>query len=60
MRPRMRIIATGTPAGVDKVLPGDEVTIEVQHVGRMSLKVVQGTKGANLVFDKPYEFVRAG
>lgn len=52
------IIATGTPAGVDKVLAGDEVTIEVEHVGRMSLPVVQGTHGANVVFDKPYEFVR--
>jgi 2-keto-4-pentenoate hydratase/2-oxohepta-3-ene-1,7-dioic acid hydratase in catechol pathway len=52
------IIATGTPAGVDKVLPGDEVTIEVEHVGRMSLPVVQGEYGDNIVFEKPYEFVR--
>lgn len=53
------IIATGTPAGVDKVLPGDRVTIEVEHVGRMSVSVVQGSNGANPVFEKPYEFVRA-
>ena len=53
------IIATGTPAGVDKVIGGDVVSIEVEHVGRMSVRVVQGSLGANLVFDKPYEFVRA-
>lgn len=54
------IIATGTPAGVDKVLPGDRVTIEVSHVGRMTLEVRQSDKGGNVVFEKPYEFVRAG
>jgi len=53
------IIATGTPAGVDKVVPGDVVTIEVAHVGRMSVPVVQSELGANIVFEKPYEFVRA-
>jgi len=53
------IIATGTPAGVDKVIPGDRVTIEVAQVGRMTLTVTQGDKGANEVFEKPYEFVRA-
>lgn len=53
------LIASGTPAGVDKVLPGDVITIEVAHVGRMSISVVQGSHGANVVFDKPYEFVRA-
>lgn len=52
------IIATGTPAGVDKVLPGDIVTIEVDRVGRMSLPVVQSAYGFNLVFEKPYEFFR--
>jgi hypothetical protein len=25
----------------------------------MALRVVQGTRGANVVFEKPYEFVRA-
>ncbi|MET0311921.1 MAG: fumarylacetoacetate hydrolase family protein [Burkholderiaceae bacterium] len=54
------IIATGTPAGVGRVVEGDVITIEVQHVGRMSIPVVQGTRGANVVFEKPYEFVRAG
>lgn len=53
------LIATGTPAGVGPVRDGDLVTIEVEHVGRMSLRVVQGQRGANVVFDKPYEFVRA-
>lgn len=53
------LIATGTPAGVGRVLPGDVVTIEVAGVGRMSLPVVQGALGRNGVFEKPYEFVRA-
>jgi 2-keto-4-pentenoate hydratase/2-oxohepta-3-ene-1,7-dioic acid hydratase in catechol pathway len=53
------LIATGTPAGVGKVVDGDVVTIEVAHIGRMAVRVVQGTRGANIVFEKPYEFVRA-
>lgn len=53
------LIATGTPAGVGPVRDGDVITIEVERVGRMDIPVVQGTRGANLVFDKPYEFVRA-
>lgn len=53
------LIATGTPAGVAKVIPGDVITIEVEHVGRMSIPVVQGNFGSNVVFEKPYEFVRA-
>jgi len=53
------LIATGTPAGVDRVVPGDVITIEVEGVGRMSVNVVQGDKGANVVFEQPYEFVRA-
>ncbi|WP_018989612.1 fumarylacetoacetate hydrolase family protein [Aromatoleum toluclasticum] len=53
------LIATGTPAGVGRVVAGDVVTIEIEHVGRMSLPVVQGTRGANPVFERPYEFVRA-
>lgn len=52
------IIATGTPAGVDKVVDGDVITIEVQNVGRMQVKVRQGNRGRNIVFEKPYEFVR--
>ena len=53
------LIATGTPAGVGRVVAGDVVTIEVDHVGRMVIPVVQGPHGANVVFEKPYEFVRA-
>ena len=53
------LIATGTPAGVGRVVAGDVVTIEVEHVGKMAIPVVQGDKGANVVFEKPYEFVRA-
>lgn len=52
------IIATGTPAGVGPIWPGDVVTIEIEHVGRMSVPVVQGRYGANEVFAKPYEFKR--
>ena len=53
------IIATGTPAGVDKVLAGDRVKIEVAHLGSMTLEVQQGAHGHNPVFDAPYTFVRA-
>ncbi len=53
------IIASGTPAGVGPVHAGDRVSIEVAHIGRMDIPVVQGTRGANIVFAKPYEFVRA-
>lgn len=53
------LIATGTPAGVGRVVAGDVVTIEVERIGRMSIPVVQGTLGANPVFERPYEFVRA-
>jgi 2-keto-4-pentenoate hydratase/2-oxohepta-3-ene-1,7-dioic acid hydratase in catechol pathway len=53
------IICTGTPAGVDRIVDGDTVTIEIDHVGRMDVKVVQGRYGRNVVFAKPYQFVRA-
>jgi 2-keto-4-pentenoate hydratase/2-oxohepta-3-ene-1,7-dioic acid hydratase in catechol pathway len=53
------IIASGTPAGVGPVHAGDRVSIEVAHIGRMDIPVVQGARGANIVFEKPYEFVRA-
>lgn len=33
------VIATGTPAGVGPVKPGDSVTIEIDHVGAMTLSV---------------------
>ncbi|NUZ08092.1 fumarylacetoacetate hydrolase family protein [Piscinibacter koreensis] len=48
------IIATGTPAGVGPILPGDEVVIEVERVGRMQIRVMRGAYGRNFVFDKTY------
>lgn len=53
------LIATGTPAGVGAIRDGDEVTIEVEGVGRMTVPVVAGERGASLVFSKPYAFKRA-
>jgi 2-keto-4-pentenoate hydratase/2-oxohepta-3-ene-1,7-dioic acid hydratase in catechol pathway len=35
------VIATGTPAGVGPIRPGDRVTIEIERVGRMSLRAVR-------------------
>lgn len=40
------VIATGTPAGVGPIVPGDTVTIEIEQVGRMSLNVVRQTTTA--------------
>ena len=34
------IVATGTPAGVGPIKPGDTVVIEIQNVGKMTLPVV--------------------
>jgi 2-keto-4-pentenoate hydratase/2-oxohepta-3-ene-1,7-dioic acid hydratase in catechol pathway len=53
------IIATGTPAGVGAIRDGDRVTIEVDHVGRMSVPVVASKRGSSPVFSAPYEFKRA-
>jgi 2-keto-4-pentenoate hydratase/2-oxohepta-3-ene-1,7-dioic acid hydratase in catechol pathway len=53
------LIATGTPAGVGAIRPGDRVTIEVAHVGRMSVPVVASKYGSSPVFATPYEFKRA-
>jgi len=50
---------TITPAGVGPIRDGDRVTIEVDHVGRMSVPVVAGKRGSSLVFSAPYEFKRA-
>ncbi|CAN5226725.1 fumarylacetoacetate hydrolase family protein [soil metagenome] len=43
------IIATGTPAGVGPIRDGDQVRIEIAHVGSMTLPVVQGEMGWNRV-----------
>jgi len=44
------IIATGTPAGVGPIKPGDKVKIDFERVGSMTLDVVQGTTGARSIF----------
>jgi 2-keto-4-pentenoate hydratase/2-oxohepta-3-ene-1,7-dioic acid hydratase in catechol pathway len=44
------IIATGTPAGVGPIRPGDKVRIEFERVGAMTLDVVQGTTGKHSIF----------
>jgi 2-keto-4-pentenoate hydratase/2-oxohepta-3-ene-1,7-dioic acid hydratase in catechol pathway len=48
------IIATGTPAGVGKVQAGDKIRIRIEHVGEMTVDVVQGQGGGTPVFDQPY------
>ena len=53
------LIATGAPAGVGPIRDGDRVTIEVDHVGRMSVAVVASKHGSSAVFSTPYEFKRA-
>jgi 2-keto-4-pentenoate hydratase/2-oxohepta-3-ene-1,7-dioic acid hydratase in catechol pathway len=45
------IIATGTPAGVGPILPGDEVKVDIEKIGSMTLPVVQGEGGSNLAFE---------
>jgi 2-keto-4-pentenoate hydratase/2-oxohepta-3-ene-1,7-dioic acid hydratase in catechol pathway len=47
------IIATGTPAGVGPMRPGDKVKIEFERVGSMLLDVIQGTSGKNSIFAQP-------
>jgi len=48
------IIATGTPAGVGQIVDGDTVTIRIDELGEMRMKVVQGTSGRTMVFEKSY------
>jgi 2-keto-4-pentenoate hydratase/2-oxohepta-3-ene-1,7-dioic acid hydratase in catechol pathway len=47
------IIATGTPAGVGPMRAGDRVKIEFEHVGSMTLDVVQGDTGKRSIFVNP-------
>jgi 2-keto-4-pentenoate hydratase/2-oxohepta-3-ene-1,7-dioic acid hydratase in catechol pathway len=47
------IVASGTPAGVGPIKPGDKVRIEFERVGEMVLDVVQGTTGARSIFAVP-------
>jgi 2-keto-4-pentenoate hydratase/2-oxohepta-3-ene-1,7-dioic acid hydratase in catechol pathway len=44
------IIATGTPEGVGPIVPGDTVSIEIEHVGRMDIPVARGQGGWNSAF----------
>lgn len=46
------VIASGTPAGVGPIKAGDQVTIEIERVGRMTLDVKQGKGGDNLAIRK--------
>jgi 2-keto-4-pentenoate hydratase/2-oxohepta-3-ene-1,7-dioic acid hydratase in catechol pathway len=46
------LIATGTPSGVGPVKHGDKVTIDIERVGRMTVPVVQGEGGSNIVIRK--------
>ena len=47
------IIATGTPAGVGPMRPGDKVKIEFERIGSMTLDVVQGETGKHSIFALP-------
>jgi 2-keto-4-pentenoate hydratase/2-oxohepta-3-ene-1,7-dioic acid hydratase in catechol pathway len=46
------VIATGTPEGVGPIRDGDEVTIEIERVGRMTVPVRRGSGGHNLALRK--------
>ena len=48
------IIATGTPAGVGRIVDGDVVRIRIDQLGEMCMKVVQGSSGRTVVFENPY------
>jgi 2-keto-4-pentenoate hydratase/2-oxohepta-3-ene-1,7-dioic acid hydratase in catechol pathway len=47
------IIASGTPAGVGPMKPGDKVKIEFDRIGSMTLDVIQGECGKTSVFATP-------
>jgi 2-keto-4-pentenoate hydratase/2-oxohepta-3-ene-1,7-dioic acid hydratase in catechol pathway len=47
------IIASGTPAGVGPIKPGDKVKIEFERIGSMTLDVIQGTAGRSSLFTRP-------
>lgn len=44
------VIATGTPAGVGPLRDGDTVRMSISEVGELTMHVVQGTGGSNVVF----------
>jgi 2-keto-4-pentenoate hydratase/2-oxohepta-3-ene-1,7-dioic acid hydratase in catechol pathway len=39
------VILTGTPSGVSKLNPGDEVTVEIEGIGSLTNKVREDTRG---------------
>lgn len=45
------IIATGTPAGVGPIKGGDQVRIEFERVGSMTVSVIQGEGGRASIFN---------
>lgn len=45
------IIATGTPAGVGPIQPGDEIHISIPPIGSMTVPVTQGRGGSNVAFE---------
>lgn len=47
------IIASGTPAGVGPVQPGDRLKVSIERVGAMSVSVIQGLDGCHAVWSKP-------
>lgn len=47
------IIASGTPAGVGPIKPGDKVKIEFDRIGSMTLDVIQGETGKISIFATP-------
>jgi 2-keto-4-pentenoate hydratase/2-oxohepta-3-ene-1,7-dioic acid hydratase in catechol pathway len=49
------IIATGTPEGVGPVVSGDQIRIEIERIGAMSVNVIQGTGGFTEVFAQAYQ-----
>lgn len=49
------IIASGTPAGVGPMKPGDKVKIEFDRIGAMTLDVVQGESGKTSIFARPVQ-----
>jgi 2-keto-4-pentenoate hydratase/2-oxohepta-3-ene-1,7-dioic acid hydratase in catechol pathway len=49
------IIASGTPAGVGPIKPGDKVKIEFERIGSMTLDVIQVSAGKSSLFTRPAE-----
>ena len=47
------VIATGTPAGVARVVAGDRIRIDISGVGSMEIDVVQGDGGDHALWRKP-------